>query len=81
MAWIRTIEEDEATGEVREFYERLKQQWGSVANIFKINSLHPPLMVAQTQYFTTLMYGPSPLSRARREMIALVVSVKNQCHY
>jgi AhpD family alkylhydroperoxidase len=27
------------------------------------------------------MHGPSPLSRAQREMLAVVVSRANDCHY
>ena len=81
MAWIKIIQEDEATGKVGEFYEELKKSVGGVPNIVKVNSLHPSLMEAQFNYFRLLVYGHSPLSRARREMVALVVSAKNQCHY
>jgi len=31
--------------------------------------------------FNTLMYGPSGLTRSQKEMIAVVVSAGNQCHY
>jgi alkylhydroperoxidase family enzyme len=31
--------------------------------------------------FRAIMYGPSPLSRYQREMIAVVVSAINKCHY
>ncbi len=31
--------------------------------------------------YKTLMYGKSPLRRTEREMIAVVVSAINQCHY
>jgi AhpD family alkylhydroperoxidase len=27
------------------------------------------------------MHGPSELTRAQREMIAVVVSAENECHY
>jgi alkylhydroperoxidase family enzyme len=31
--------------------------------------------------YVTVMRGESDLSRAQREMIAVVVSTANQCHY
>lgn len=81
MAWIKVIAEDEARGEVRQLYQQIKKQMGGVPNILNINSLHPPSMAAHQQYFVTLMYSRSPLSRARREMVALTVSAQNRCRY
>jgi alkylhydroperoxidase family enzyme len=31
--------------------------------------------------YGSIMFGPSPLSRAQREMIAVVTSTVNDCHY
>jgi alkylhydroperoxidase family enzyme len=31
--------------------------------------------------YSSIMFGPSPLTRAQREMIAVVTSTVNQCHY
>ena len=31
--------------------------------------------------YLSIMYGPSPLSRAQREMMAVVTSQANDCHY
>lgn len=81
MAWIRTVEEGEAEGGLRTLYEGLQKQRGMVPNIMKVFSLHPEAMRATMQMFQTLMYGPAPLTRAQREMIALVVSAVNRCHY
>ena len=81
MAWIKTVEEAEANGTLQSIYERLRKEMGTVPNILKVFSLHPGTMRATTMLFHTLMYGPAPLSRAQREMIALVVSVTNHCHY
>ena len=81
MAWIRTVEEGEAEGIVKSLYEGLRKQGGMVPNVLKVFSLHPEAMRATMGIFQTLMYGPAPLSRAQREMIALVVSAINRCHY
>jgi len=31
--------------------------------------------------YSTIMFGDSPLTRAQREMIAVVTSEVNECHY
>ena len=41
----------------------------------------PEIMKAEQSLYKTLMFGPSTLGRARREMIAIVVSRINDCHY
>jgi alkylhydroperoxidase family enzyme len=33
------------------------------------------------ELYRVLMYGSSPLSRIRREMVAVAVSAANGCHY
>lgn len=81
MAWIKTIEEAQAQGPVERLYQGLREQAGMVPNILKIFSLHPDAMRATMNIFRTLMHGPGPLPRAEREMIALVVSAINRCHY
>ena len=81
MAWIRMIDEDEADGELRDLYGRLTEPWGGVDNILKIHSLNPGSLRGHFEFYKTLMRGRSPLSRTRREMIAVVVSAANRCHY
>ena len=81
MAWIRTIDEDDAQGELRELYERLTEPWGGVDNILKVHSLSPASLRGHFELYKTLMRGPSPLTRAQREMIAVAVSAANRCHY
>ena len=75
------IDEDEADGKLAEIYRRLVGEEGSLDNILKIHSLNPPSLVGHLELYKTVMRGRSPLSRARREMIAVVVSSVNQLHY
>ncbi len=81
MAWIRVIQEAEADGQLKELYGQMTEPWGGVDNILKIHSLNPPSLRAHFELYKTLMRGPSGLSRIQREMIAVVVSVANHCHY
>ena len=45
------------------------------------HSLNPKSMLDHRALYDTLMFGPSPLRRYQREMIGVVVSALNECHY
>lgn len=82
MAWIKVIGEEEARDELRQSYEKYTDSsWGGVDNILKIHSLNPPSLSAHYELYKTLMRGSRSLPRARREMIAVVVSALNRCEY
>lgn len=81
MAWVKTVGEPEAEGYVKTLYEGMIKQRGWIPNIVKSTTIRPELTRAWMGLFTTLMFGPSELTRAQREMIATVVSVANRCHY
>jgi uncharacterized peroxidase-related enzyme len=75
------VPEDEAAGELKELYDSAREPWGGVDNILKVHSLNPASLRAHFQLYATLMRGPSDLSRVQREMIAVVASAANRCHY
>jgi len=78
---LRLIEEDEATGELQSQYDAAVGRAGKVFNIVKAMSLNPPVLGASMDLYRTIMFGPSELSRAERELLAVVVSCANDCHY
>ena len=81
MAWIRTIEPDAATGALGREYAKAVDRAGRLFNILKVMGLNPGHLRRSVDLYLSLMHGPSGLSRARREMLAVVVSVANDCHY
>jgi len=81
MAWIDTINERDADGSLKDQYAKLKDSRSGVDNILKIHSLNPESLDAHVQLYKTIMYGKSPIRRVNREMIAVLVSSINQCHY
>jgi uncharacterized peroxidase-related enzyme len=81
MAWIKMIQESEAVGRLKELYEKYTEPWGGVDNILKIHSLNVKSLQTHFDLYAHLMRGKSDLSRAQREMIAVVVSAVNRCHY
>ena len=81
-AWIEVIPEDEATGELAALYDELRSpQTGRVDHVMAIHSLHPQSMRDHEQLYRTLMYGAGGLTRPEREMIGVIVSAVNRCHY
>ena len=81
MAWIKMIDENVARGRFKQLVNRISGKSGKIDNILKIHSLNPPSLAVHYDLYKTIMYGRSPLSRAQREMIAVVVSAANECHY
>ena len=81
MAWIDIIDEESAEGLLKDQYDQLIEPWGGVDNILKIHSLNSDSLSAHVKLYKTVMYGKSPIRRTDREMIAVVVSTINHCHY
>ena len=82
MAWIRTVPPGEATGLLKRLYGEAIARAGKVFNVLRIQSLRPEVLRAGIALYQEIMLSPrSPLSRARREMIAVAVSRANGCHY
>lgn len=81
MAFIKTLSETEATGELADIYQSASRRAGRVFNILKIQSQNPAALQGMLHLYLATMHGPSPLTRAQREMLAVVVSRDNECHY
>jgi len=81
MAWIPMIQEDKAEAELKEWYDKLREPWGGVDNIMKIHSLNFNTLKGHYELYLSAMKGTKDLSYKQREMIAVVVSNVNQCHY
>jgi alkylhydroperoxidase family enzyme len=81
MAHIRQVGNDEATGLLKRIYDEAIVRAGKVWGILRIQSLNPAALDASMGMYKTVMFGPSPLSRSRREMLATVVSRENDCFY
>lgn len=81
MAHIHVLEYDETSGVARREYDAANRRAGRIWNIVSIQSQLPEVMRDSMRLYQSIMYGPSPLSRAQREMIAVVTSRSNECHY
>ena len=81
MAWIETVSEGDAEGDVARQYDAAVKRAGKVFQIVKLQSLRPEIMRTFFELYIKIMHGASGLSRAEREMVATVVSRTNGCHY
>lgn len=81
MSRIKVIQEDEATGRLKEVYAEIIQKRGKLAEVIKIQSLRPESIVKHIDLYMEIMFSKSQLSRSQREMIAVVVSAHNHCSY
>ena len=82
MAWIETIDEGEARPPLAELYARMVDpESGRVDNVMKAHSLHPGGLDAHWVLYRSAMSGTRGLRKAEREMIAVLVSKRNGCHY
>lgn len=81
MARIPYPDESTADETVRAALDRHRSRRGGIDNILRVSGANPPSLDAHVALYRALMFGPSPLSRRQREMLALVVSAANRCHY
>jgi uncharacterized peroxidase-related enzyme len=62
-------------------YEPPREKLGFVPNVLRNFALRPLHLLRWNEHYEELMKGESGLSKAEREMIAVVVSVANDCAY
>ena len=81
MPWIRQIPIAEATGPLKRAFDAALRRAGRLWHIVHVMSLNPPVLKASIEQYLAIMYGPSPLSRVQRELLATVVSAELDCFY
>jgi alkylhydroperoxidase family enzyme len=79
--WIRTVPPEGAEGLLRSVYEASVRRAGKVFQIVRAMSLAPAVTEASLELYKRVMFAPRGLARRQREMLAVVVSVANRCHY
>lgn len=72
---------EETSGVARREYDKALRRAGRIWNIVSIQCQLPEVMRDSIRLYQSIMFGPSPLTRAQREMIAVVTSAHNECHY
>jgi len=84
MAWIEIVPDEEwADDEALEnLYGRVvDKSSGRIDYIMSVHSLNPRGLAAHDGVYRSAMAGTKSLRKVERELIALVVSLENECHY
>ena len=81
MSWVPIVSEDQASPEVKQLYDSIRQGWGFVPNYFYALGRDRQLLLDQMNLYTNALYQERGLPRLIKEQIALVVSGLNTSSY
>ena len=81
ISWLRLPADDDVSADARALWEAPLEKLGFVPNVLRVMALRPDHLLGWNAYYDDLMRGESGLTKAQREMIAVVVSAQNRCHY
>ena len=81
MTHIKKIAPEEATGRLKKIYDAAMKRAGYIAEILRVMSQNPATLESSMALYVAAMMRPGKLTRAQREMIAVVVSRANNCYY
>lgn len=81
MPWIEVIAPENAKGRLKELYREAVQRAGKVFHIVRTMSIAPRILEKSFDVYRAIMFSPRGLERRQREMLAVVVSATNDCHY
>lgn len=79
--WIQSTDPEDAEGAVKRVYDEAVRRAGRVFQIVRAMSLAPATMAASLELYKGAMHGSVGLTRRQCEMLAVVVSRANDCHY
>ncbi len=85
-AWINTVPDEQWQADPDSQLAKMYGQvvdgtYGRVDEIMAIHSLNPRGLAAHHGLYESAMAGTASLRKVERELIALVVSLENHCHY
>jgi uncharacterized peroxidase-related enzyme len=81
MPWIRQIGDREARGLLKKLFDEARERAGKIWNVVRLMSLRPKQLQVSMDLYREVMFGESGLSRAERELVAVIVSATNHCVY
>ena len=82
MSWIRTIPINEATGQLKQLYDRIQGPKGTVDNVLTVHSLRPHTLTGHMAlYKSVLHHFGNSLPKWYLETLGVYTSHLNQCDY
>ena len=81
-AWIRMIPLSEATGVLKQMYDKVTTPHGTVDNVMRAHSLRPHTMEGHVVLYRSVLHNPdNTLPFWFLEIVASYVSMTNNCAY
>ena len=80
-SWFPVPDEAALPEDIQKLFGRARERLGFVPNVFRAYSFRPDRLRAWFSHYRLLHEPTEHLSAAEREMIAVVVSMANQCLY
>jgi len=81
-AWIRMIPIEQATGLLKQMYDKVKTPHGTVDNVMKVHSLRPQTMDGHYVLYKAALHNKeNSLSLAFLEAVGTYTSMINKCDY
>ncbi len=79
ISWFPIPAEDELDPRIADLVRRQREKLGAPNNVVRCHAWRPENFLRWLDLQDYISKGPSGLSRAEREMIAVVVSAENRC--
>ena len=81
VAFVKVVEESEATGKVKEIYEDIKKTLGIdfVPNMYKAMANNPGYLVTTWKKVQAIMTKQGKLDSKTKDIVALTVSIMSGC--
>ena len=81
-AWIRMVPLAEASGVLKDMYEKVKTPHGTVDNVMRAHSLRPHTMDGHVVLYRSVLHNPAnTLPLWFLECVAVATSLANDCDY
>ena len=80
MSRLPLLERDQAPPEIQALYDAFIEKRGVVPNMIKTVAHSPELVKGFAAFLGPLM-GPGQVTQQLKELVALHVSLRNDCHY
>lgn len=81
MAYVDKIDPAEAEGLLKRVFQARTRAGARLWEIVAVQSLNAASLRDSMRLYGQVMFGDSDLTRVQREMIAVVTSQVNECHY
>lgn len=75
------IDDSAFPADMAAYFDKCDSKLGFVPNVLVAHAFDPVRLRQFAEFYNRLMMGDSELSKLEREMIAVVVSSRNRCHY